>query len=748
MQLGHDDALIIMDALPQCIAVVDSENCVCYINNAMKCCLAQSSETVLGKHFHDFLSPIFPRLASRLTDFLKSGLQTQNYILSEEPSPLQLTLKLLSLRGSQNHILVSISGLHSLEDFSVETSLNDSRVSRDVLNSLFTFVALLEIDGTVNYVNEAPLKVADLQFEDVYQKKFWDCYWWSYDTDIQERIREAVKNAAEGQAIRLDIIIRTGGNARMPIDFMLAPQFDENNNVVGLVPSGIDITDRKQKEEEISRLERRNSSLLDYSPVCHKVIDLDFKLRYMNRNGFNMLNLPKNDKRYGQSYPFDFFQPEAKELMKTKLQWVKDNGELQTFESRAKTVDGQDVWLFHSLIPVPDENGDMDYITVVSADITQRKQQEKQLLNAQKVSLAGQLSAGICHDLNNVLNIISSNAELIRLKQKTQDVSKYSEKITQGITRAKSVTDRLLKLAKPTEESITNVDLDAVLRGELQFYKEALPKNTIINVSFNSGATVVLDEHTFDDAVMNLIVNAQKALTDDGEIHISTHIESSFDPQSAYIHCEPAEANEYAVLSIKDDGKGIPAYKLDEVFLPFVSERYDSGGSGLGLAVVSAFAVNNKAGLTVNTEEGKGTEFTFWFPVKTLDKPKVANELPDREGAVSGRNIVIIDDERDLLEVFVEMLKMEGANVIDFHNPDEAKNHIQQKADEIDIVISDQSLGHQIKGNDLVKWINNEYPRIRCFIMTGYSADINLEGLNIGIIEKPATLAKIIKQIS
>ena len=131
---------------------------------------------------------------------------------------------------------------------------------RQVIDGLFTFVGLCDVDGTLLEANEYAVASAGVRIEDVVGRPFWDCVWWSYDPAVQELVRNAVSDAAAGTACRFDVHVRVAGGRLIPIDFQLVPVV-ENERVVSLVPSGIDIEARTQQMQRLEELSALSAEL-------------------------------------------------------------------------------------------------------------------------------------------------------------------------------------------------------------------------------------------------------------------------------------------------------------------------------------------------------------------------------------------------------------------------------------------------------------------------------------------------------
>ena len=151
-----------------------------------------------------------------------------------------------------------------------------------VLDSLFSFVGVLDPDGTVVQANRAPLDVAGLTIDDVRGEKFWNCFWWNYDETISTDVRRAVEQAAAGTEVRFDVPVRVAGDERLWIDFQIVPLRSSDGTITHLVPSGLDISERIRSADERARLlaeerrrRRRAEALEEHAAAIASAVDPD-----------------------------------------------------------------------------------------------------------------------------------------------------------------------------------------------------------------------------------------------------------------------------------------------------------------------------------------------------------------------------------------------------------------------------------------------------------------------------------------
>jgi PAS domain S-box-containing protein len=178
---------------------------------------------------------------------------------------------------------------------SEEAARQGERFAQRVINKLFAFVGVLDTSGTLLQANEAPLAAAGIGIEDVRRKKFWDCYWWSYSDEVRQQLRAACERAARGEVVRYDVIVRMAGDSRMAIDFQVAPLHDDAGQITHLIPSAVDITERKRMELELRRSEELVRTIAENSTQGFAMMDERGYCTYANRAWLEMTGYSREE---------------------------------------------------------------------------------------------------------------------------------------------------------------------------------------------------------------------------------------------------------------------------------------------------------------------------------------------------------------------------------------------------------------------------------------------------------------------
>lgn len=248
---------------------------------------------------------------------------------------------------------------------------------RDVIDNLFSFVGVMLPDGTLIEANRTALEAASLQASDVIGKHFADTYWWSYASEVQAQLRDAIERARRGERVRYDVTVRLAANTFIPIDFMLAPLLNEQGEVTHLIPSGLDLTPRREAEERLRESEQFSRSIFENSPDCVKILELDGTLHSMNKNGMCLMEIDDFSGFVSKQW-VDFWPSEYQEAARQAMQAAAQN-KAANFQGFCTTAKGTPKWWDVSVAPILNAEGRPTRLVSTSRDITDRKEQENAL---------------------------------------------------------------------------------------------------------------------------------------------------------------------------------------------------------------------------------------------------------------------------------------------------------------------------------------------------------------------------------
>ena len=257
---------------------------------------------------------------------------------------------------------------------------------RRVLDSLFTFVAVLNSDGILIEVNRPALEAANLQPEDVLNKPFAQTYWWSYSTQSQARLNEAIELAKTGEAVRYDVEVRLNPETYLAVDFAIAPLFDAHGAVEYIIPSGINITDRKRIETALSSSEQQLRKVLDSLPVYVGLLTPEGRVITINQTALDGVNLKLEDV-FNQPFaetPWWTFSTEVQAKINDTIERAAA-GEAVRFDTLGRGGgQGSKLLVEFNMIPIFDDEGQVEYIVPSGIDITDRQRSKKALEQSQQ----------------------------------------------------------------------------------------------------------------------------------------------------------------------------------------------------------------------------------------------------------------------------------------------------------------------------------------------------------------------------
>ena len=403
-----------------------------------------------------------------------------------------------------------------------------------------------------------------------------------------------------------------------------------------------------------------------------------------------------------------------------------------------------------TITPVRDENGRIVNFVAIKSDISERKRLQEQLIQSQKMESIGVLAAGIAHDFNNVLGIILGHSTLItRIDSENERIARSARAITQAADRGASLVRQMLTFARKSEVSFALISLNDSVRELQKLFYETFPRSMTLVANLDEHLPLVMADSTqIHQVLLNLCVNARDAMQGSGALIITTDAVAGRDVRTKFAD---AGAASYARMTVSDNGEGMDEETCRHIFEPFFTTKGPGKGTGLGLSVVFGIVENHKGFIDVQSELGRGTVFSVYFPATAIPSDQdEGTKVKGRSRSGGKETILVVEDEELLRELAESILTSSGYNVITASDGEEALYLYEGRWNEIDLVFSDYGLP-KMSGGEVAKRMRTINPGVRLIIATGFvDAEKKTELLECGakeIIAKPYKHSEVLEKV-
>ncbi len=409
---------------------------------------------------------------------------------------------------------------------------------------------------------------------------------------------------------------------------------------------------------------------------------------------------------------------------------------------------GELYYVEESICPVRDAAGSITHFIANGRDLTDRLRLEAQLLQSQKMDAIGHLAGGVAHDFNNLLTIITSYAELsLDSVPPDSSVGSKLQEILLAARRAAELTRQLLAFSRKQPQALRVADLNQVIARIAKTLPRLIGED--IDFTFLRGeglGRVRVDPLQIEQVLMNLAANARDAMPQGGHLRIET---SNMNPDGDYIDRKPAviAAGRYALITVSDDGTGIPRQHLPHIFEPFYTTKPEGQGTGLGLATVYGIVKQNKGFIWAYSEPSMGTVFKIYLPC--VSEPESANELQETRKTSAARGsetVLLVEDEQAVRDATSEFLKLQGYTVLEAKDGLDALTVAKGHLSRIHLLITDVVMPN-MSGGELAKELTQVRPDTRLLFVSGYAGktvlDHKVVDLETNFLQKPYTLKQL-----
>jgi PAS domain S-box-containing protein len=527
------------------------------------------------------------------------------------------------------------------------------------------------------------------------------------------------------------------------------------------ITTGVDITFQKHAEEELRHLNElleqrvaertaelealwaersRLASIVENAPDLIGIRNANFDGVYLNPAGRRLVGVESDDE-VRRRPPDAYFVPEERPRFKREIlpalvergSWA---GELTIQNLRT----GERIPALYNVFRIDDAvTGTPAYSAAIVRDLRQRKKLEAQLIHAQKMEAVGQLTGGVAHDFNNLLTTIAGSFELIE-RAAEGDPTRVRQLVANGLhaaDRGARLTSSLLAFSRKQHLKREVVDVNAHIRLIEPLLRQAVGETVDLDILLNSGlGRCEADVAQLETAILNLAINARDAMSDGGELVISTRNAALSAADLA--ENKDAAAGAFVAIAVEDSGHGIDAEILAKVFEPFFTTKEVGKGSGLGLSQVYGFAHQLGGHVAIDSEPGIGTRVIIYLPA-VASEVKQQHAPGDHPMPFAPLIVLLVEDDDLVREMTRQLLEESGCRVLEARHAKEAMGILQANPD-IELLFSDVVMPEGVSGIELAQTARKLRPDLKVLLTSGYAeaiANVDAADEQLSVLLKP-----------
>ncbi len=613
---------------------------------------------------------------------------------------------------------------------------------------------MLDPEGIISSWNAGAQRIKGYTADEIIGRHF-SCF---YTTEDQAAgmPAKALKSAlskgtfeTEGWRVRKD-------GSRFWANVVLNPLRDDAGELVGFAKITKDITERKEAQEALRESEQRFSMLVqgvtDYAIYMLSTEGLvtNWNVGAMRIKGY------KEEEVIGTHFSrFLTAEDQARGVPAQALAIAAREGRFEQEGWRVRK-DGSRFWAHVIVDAIRNDLGKLVGYAKITRDITEKRASNIKLENAnaalaqsQKMEALGNLTGGVAHDFNNLLTVISSGLDILEMSESCRNEKPLLDSMQRAVSRGATLTQQLLSFARqqPLKADLHNINT-LINNFELLLKQAGNSRMECVIQLDPNLKSVQIDAASFETSLLNLLVNAGDAMPEGGRVCIAT--KNIVLSENEVSHLPPGE---YVLLTVEDNGVGMPQEVADKAFEPFFTTKDVGKGTGLGLSQVYGFIKQSGGEVAIESVLGQGTTVKIYLPA-------IAGGLhsePDSESSAHGnprmkltkKKVLIVEDEPDVMLTATELFKGMGYDVLTASNGVDAINLISQPGVKIDVLFSDVVMPNGVSGIALGRTISKYLPDIKTILCSGYPLPAlkeehgDLEGFTF--LNKPYRLEDLVR---
>ena len=509
-----------------------------------------------------------------------------------------------------------------------------------------------------------------------------------------------------------------------------------------------DITDRKLAEEALRRSEEKFRSLFEESQDAIFIATPDAQIEDANMAAVRLFGFSSKSEFLRVDVARDLYRDPATRL--DFLSRLSSDGFVKDYELELITRQGKSLLVVASANAARDEKGRIAAFRGILRDVTERRELERQLRQAQKMEAVGQLAGGVAHDFNNLLTGITGFTQLV-LGKFASDSSEAADlrKALEMSDQAAALTKQLLAFSRrqPLEPKVLN--LNALIEDTLGMLERLIGEAIELRLMPAPGiGNVRVDPGQIELVLFNLTINARDAMLDGGTLTFET---GNVELDEEYCGTHPNVApGKFVMMTATDTGCGIDRETQRHIFEPFFTTKGVGEGTGLGLATVYGIVKQHSGHIDVYSEPGEGTTFKVYFPLVAEHVDSVVGKSPLGTAPRGTETILLVEDEDAVRAVARRGLEMLGYRVLEAARPLRAEELFLENSDQIDLLLTDVVMP-EMNGPALHQRLVEQKGPLRVLFMSGYPQNAVSQNGKLDpdkpFIPKPFTPAQLAEKV-
>jgi two-component system cell cycle sensor histidine kinase/response regulator CckA len=616
--------------------------------------------------------------------------------------------------------------------------IGEARSARERYRALFESspepIAVLSTEGLLLEVNRGMQDLMQLPAEAMVGQHISE---FAAPGTAEENVAAYRKMMEKGSGWTQAVPLRRQDGATLLVEFMTTLIEDEGERVVLAI--GHDVTEKVHAAKALDAAEHKYRSMIERMPDVVWTASADGRTTFVTPNIERVIGYtPAEIYAGGPAFWVEGVHPEHADITRDAFTDFMTKGKLFDIEYRFRHKDGRWLWLRNHGTATYEQGGVVHADGTLS-DVTQRRQLEDSLRQAQKMEAIGQLTGGIAHDFNNMLAAVIANTHFLVQELAVGDPRRTdAEEIRTSAERAAALTRQLLAFSRRQVLQPAILDLNGAMSGLEKMLRRLIGEDIDLQICPTAGlGAVSADAGQIEQVIMNLVVNARDAMPSGGRLTIETANVTLDERHSTAV--DPVVAGEYVMLAVSDNGCGMTPETKKRLFEPFFTTKEVGKGTGLGLSTCYGIVRQSGGHIWADSELGRGTVFKIYLP-RVDAQPAEALAAAESPSLNGKETVLVVEDDDRVRTAVIRMLAARGYRVLPACDGWEAVGVARTHDGPIHLIVSDVVMPG-CNGPEMVQTVQMLSPTTRALFMSGYTdhAVLRHEALRSGLnfIQKP-----------